>query len=184
MRDAVKPRTSLPWGGQQSSNSLGSKYETVMIYWRGAQRNSALFSEGNMAFQSVRVGPTTTGGRYSHVREAQMQRWHHRRAGALLITAALTVFVLSGALLAQVPSPGVVAPDQTPSHSDEILPRLLRRPDGEVLRMWQLSSDLRTGGGGILLALGSPGDTWKKLLELLPREPGVTALTLTWHSDR
>jgi len=55
-------------------------------------------------------------------------------------------------------------------------PRLLSGPDGQVFRLWQRWTDFRTGGGGIFLALASPQETWQKLLELLPSEPGVTAL--------
>lgn len=60
--------------------------------------------------------------------------------------------------------------------TDEMAPRLLSAPDGQVFRRWQRWTDFRTGGGGIFLALASPGDTWQKLVELLPSEPGVTAL--------
>jgi BNR repeat-like domain len=45
-----------------------------------------------------------------------------------------------------------------------------------MFRLWQRWTDFGTGGGGIFLALASSRETWQKLLELLPSEPGVRAL--------
>ncbi len=105
-----------------------------------------------------------------------MRRAQHRWAGCLVLTAALTVVLLNGRLSAQAPGQGAGTLGQMAAPADEIVPRLLAGPDGEVFRLWQRWTDFRTGGGGVFLALASPGDTWKKLLELLPSEPGVTAL--------
>lgn len=105
-----------------------------------------------------------------------MRRQQHRWAGCLVLTAASTVLLLIGRLSAQAPTQGIGAPGQTPMQADEFAPRLLQSPDGEVFRVSQRVSDFRTGGGGIFLALAAPGDGWKNLLELLPTEPGVTAL--------
>ena len=59
---------------------------------------------------------------------------------------------------------------------DELMPRLLSGPDGQVFNLWERRTDFQRGGGGIFLALASPQSEWQKLLELLPSEPGVTAL--------
>ncbi len=104
-----------------------------------------------------------------------MQRRRHRWAGCVALAAALTVPLLIGRLSAQAPGPGTGSPWQSVG-ADEIQPRLLSGPDGQVFRLWQRWTDFRTGGGGVFLALASAGDTWQKLLELLPSEPGVTAL--------
>src|SRR5262249_28085040 len=61
------------------------------------------------------------------------------------------------------------------SAADELGQQLIAGPDGGVFRLWRRQADLRVGGGGALLALAT-GDTWKRLLELIPSEPGVTAL--------
>jgi len=105
-----------------------------------------------------------------------MQRGWRLWAGCLALTVAVTVFPLIGRLAAQAPgqSGGVLSPPATPA--DELAPRLLSGPDGEVFRFWRRWSDLRTGGGGVFLALASPQQAWKKILEILPSEPGVTAL--------
>src|SRR3989442_449205 len=105
-----------------------------------------------------------------------MQRRRHRWAGGVALAAALTVLLLIGRLSAQAPGPGAGSSWESAVAADEILPRLLAGPDGQVFRLWQRWTDFRTGGGGVFLALASPGDTWQKLLELLPSEPGVTAL--------
>jgi hypothetical protein len=60
--------------------------------------------------------------------------------------------------------------------ADEMAPRLLSGPEGQVFRLWQRWTDFRAGGGGIFLGLASSADTWEKLVEILPSERGVTAL--------
>lgn len=107
-----------------------------------------------------------------------MRRWRHRWVGCSALTAALTVLLLLiGRLSAQAPGQGTGGSWQQPGVApDEILSRLLSGPDGQVFRLWQRFTDFRTGGGGVLLGLASPGDTWQKLLEVLPSEPGVTAV--------
>lgn len=105
-----------------------------------------------------------------------MQRGWRSWAGCLALTAAVTVFLLIGRLAAQAPgqSGGVLSPPVTPA--DEMAPRLLSGPNGEVFRLWRRWSDIRTGGGGVFLALASPQHAWQKVLEIVPSEPGVTAL--------
>ena len=105
-----------------------------------------------------------------------MRRQQHRWAGCLALTIALTVLLLIGRPSAQAPGQGA-APLEAPAvPADEITPRLLSGPDGQVFRLWKRSIDFQTGGGGVFLALASPAGTWQRLLELLPSEPGVTAL--------
>jgi hypothetical protein len=53
---------------------------------------------------------------------------------------------------------------------------LVSNLDGEVFRLWQRWTDLRAGGGGAFLAVGSPPDTWRKILEIIPSEAGITVL--------
>jgi hypothetical protein len=105
-----------------------------------------------------------------------MRRQRHRWAGCLALTAAVTVLLLIGRPSAQAPGQGAGPLWKPAVPADEIAPRLLSSPNGQVFRLWQRWTDFRTGGGGIFLALASPQETWQKLLELLPSEPGVTAL--------
>ena len=105
-----------------------------------------------------------------------MRRRRHLWAGCIALTAALTVLLLIGRPSAQAPGKGAGPLWQPAVAADEMAPRLLPGPDGQVFRRWQRWTDFRTGGGGIFLALASSGDTWQKLVELLPSEPGVTAL--------
>jgi hypothetical protein len=94
----------------------------------------------------------------------------------LVFTAALTAFPLIGHLSAQQPGQTAQPFGQLTIPADEVAPRLLVDQDGHVLRLWQRWTDFRTGGGGVLLAVASPGDIWHRLLEILPKEPGVVAL--------
>ena len=114
---------------------------------------------------------------WSHtIWEGRMGRQRQRWAGCLALTAALTVLLFIGRLSAQAPGQGPGTPWEPALPGDEIAPQLLSGPDGQVFRLWQRWTDFRTGGGGIFLALASPRDTWHKLLELHPSEPGITAL--------
>jgi hypothetical protein len=88
----------------------------------------------------------------------------------------LAVLVLAGRLSAQAPRQGAGSSSPSAVTSDEIRPRVLSSPDGQVFRLWQRFTEFQKGGGGVLLALASASGTWEKLLELLPSEPGVTAL--------
>jgi hypothetical protein len=105
-----------------------------------------------------------------------MQRQRYRWTGCLVLTATLTVIPLMEPPSAQAPAQGsgIMAPP--PSPHDETAQRLLVGPDGQVYRLWLRRTEFRTGGGGVFLALASPGDTWKKLLDLIPTERGVTNL--------
>lgn len=106
-----------------------------------------------------------------------MQRRRHRWASYLALSAALTGLLLVGRLSAQAPGQGPASLwQQQPAVSDEIAPRLLSGPDGQVYRLWQKSADFRAGGGGVFLSLAGSSEKWQKLLEILPGEPGVTAL--------
>jgi BNR repeat protein len=106
-----------------------------------------------------------------------MQRRRHRWASCLALSAALTGLLLVGRLSAQAPGQGPGSLwQQQPVVAEEIAPRLLSGPDGQVVRLWQKAADLRTGGGGVFLAFAEPGDKWQKLLDMIPGEPGVTAL--------
>ena len=107
-----------------------------------------------------------------------MQRRRHPWASGLTLTAGVMVVLLishhlSAQTRGQAPgTPGVVA-----SESDELAPWLLSGPKGEVFRLWQRSADLAKGGGGVFLAMALPQHAWQTLLEILPHEKGVTALT-------
>ena len=105
-----------------------------------------------------------------------MRRLRHRWAGCLALTAALTVLLLIGRPSAQAPGQGAGTLVASVVPADEMAARLLSGPDGQVFRLWRRWTDFRTGGGGVFLALASPPETWQKLLELLPSEPGVTVL--------
>ncbi|HXJ78253.1 MAG TPA: sialidase family protein [Candidatus Methylomirabilis sp.] len=94
------------------------------------------------------------------------------------LVAALGVMLLIGRLSAQAPGQGAgSSPSSLEQRADEFGQQLLAGPDGQVYRLWlRNSGDLARGGGGVLLAAASPGDTWKTLLELFPPEPGVSAM--------
>src|SRR5262249_25238224 len=109
-------------------------------------------------------------------RRARMRRRQHCWAGCLILMATLTDLLLIGHLSAQAPGQGLGTLGQAGAAADEITPRLFTGPDGQVFRLWQRWADLRTGGGGVFLSVASTGATWKKVLEILPSEPGVTAL--------
>ena len=105
-----------------------------------------------------------------------MRRLRHRWAGCLALTGALTVLLFISRPSAQAPGQGAGTLELPAVPADEVTPRLLSGPDGQVFRLWARRIEFQTGGGGIFLALASPGNTWQKLLELLPSDPGVTAL--------
>ncbi len=105
-----------------------------------------------------------------------MRRQRHRWAGCLALTTALTVLLLIGRPSAQAPGQGAGTLVVPAVPADEMSARLLSDPDGRVVRLWRSWTDFQTGGGGIFLALATPGGTWQKLLDLLPGEPGVTLL--------
>ena len=105
-----------------------------------------------------------------------MPRQRLRWAGCLALTAACAVLLLIGRPSAQAPGKAGEALQAPAVVADELGPRLLAGPDGQVFRLWQRQIDFKTGGGGIFLALAAPGGTWQKLLEILPSERGVTAL--------
>src|SRR5690242_17760388 len=113
-----------------------------------------------------------------------------QRRSACCLVAASAVLLLISRLSAQAPgqqppsgppttSPPISqgsAPLMVPaSAADELGQQLIAGPDGSMFRLWRRHADLRAGGGGALLALAT-GDTWKTLLELIPSEPGVSAL--------
>lgn len=111
-----------------------------------------------------------------------MQRRWHPSASDLTLTAGVMAFLLITFLLINGPV-GAQTPGQGPRMSgipdpgsDELAPRLLSGPKDKVLRLWRRSADLQAGGGGILLAIASPRHAWQTLLEILPKEKGVTAL--------
>lgn len=106
------------------------------------------------------------------------------------LVAVSAVLLLIGRLSAQAPGqqPPSGPPTTSPPPSqgsapltapavvaDDVGQQLIGGPDGGVFRLWRRQADIRAGGGGALLALAT-GDTWKTLLELIPSEPGVTAL--------
>jgi hypothetical protein len=105
-----------------------------------------------------------------------MRRQRHRWAGCLGLTAALTSLLFISGPAAQTPGQGtgtLAVPEIPP---DEEGPYLFSGPDGQVFRLWRRWIDFQKGGGGPILALASPNDTWQRLLELFPSEPGVTVL--------
>ena len=105
-----------------------------------------------------------------------MRRGWRSWAGCLALTTAVTVFLLIGRLAAQAPgqSGGVLSLPAMPA--DEMAPRLLSGPNGEVFRLLRRWSDFQTGGGGVFLALASPQHAWQKVLDTVSSEPGVTTL--------
>jgi hypothetical protein len=105
-----------------------------------------------------------------------MRRQLHRWAGCLVLTTTLTIIPLIEPPLAQAPAQTPAVAVAPPAPADETAQRLLAGPDGQVYRLWLRRTEFRTGGGGVFLALASPGDTWKKLLDLIPTERGVTNL--------
>ena len=102
-----------------------------------------------------------------------MKRRRVRRL-AVAIGAAGLLFAGSH-LSAQTPrlgeTPGILAHGPA---EDEISPRLVAGPNGEIFRMWLRVGDTRRGGGAVLLALAKPQDAWQTLLEIRPSEPGVS----------
>ena len=105
-----------------------------------------------------------------------MRRQRHRWAGCLALAAALTVLLVTGQPSAQAPGQGTGFAGRAATPDDELGPRLLTGPTGEVFRLWQRAGDLRTGGGGVFLTLASPQHVWQKVLEILPNETGINAL--------
>ena len=104
-----------------------------------------------------------------------MQRRRYPWVSVLTLTAGVMVFLLiSGHPSAQTPGQGAAVSGLTGSGSDELAPRLLSGPTGEVFRLWQRAGDFREGGGGVFLAMASPQHAWHTLLEILPQEKGVT----------
>jgi hypothetical protein len=106
-----------------------------------------------------------------------MREIRRRWAWCLALAIAFAVVLFFDRLSAQT-TPGQPAPAQMVAVApvDEIVPRLLSGPDGGVLRLWQSWIDFRTGGGGVFLAAATPPDAWKRLLEIVPREPGVNTV--------
>src|SRR5213594_5068839 len=122
----------------------------------------------------TRVSPSLGGN--------QMQRPSHTSVRRLAVAAGAGVLLLAGGHLAAQTPPSPQAPVSGAEGflggalaDDEVFPRLLPGPKGEVLRLWQREGDRRTGGGAVLLALAKPQDAWEKLVEIRPSEKGVSA---------
>jgi hypothetical protein len=81
----------------------------------------------------------------------------------------------SGHLSAQTANPnaGSGFPGFSASPNDQVRPRLVLSPKGEMFRLWQQKGDERAGGGAVMLEAAS-GDNWQKLMELRSPEKGVT----------
>ena len=90
-------------------------------------------------------------------------------AGAMLLLAG------SSPLSAQptIPNSGSGLPGFSGSPNDQVRPRLILGPKGEVLRLWQRKGDDRAGGGAVTLEASS-GDTWQTIVELRSPDKGVT----------
>ena len=90
-------------------------------------------------------------------------------AGAMLLLAG------SSHLSAQptIPNSGSGFPGFSGSPNDQVRPRLILGPKGEVLRLWQRKGDDRAGGGAVTLEASS-GDTWQTIVELRSPDKGVT----------
>jgi len=90
-------------------------------------------------------------------------------AGAMLLLAG------SSHLSAQTTNPnaGSGFPGFSASTDDQVRPRLILGPKGEVFRLWQRKGDEWAGGGAVMLETAS-GDNWQKLVELRSPEKGVT----------
>ncbi len=113
-----------------------------------------------------------------------MQRQWHPWVRSLAATSTLAGLLLAGGgLMAQTPAPGgpaapgapaspVVPPAETPP--DESV-TLISGPKGLAFRLVEQSGDQRRGGGGLTLAAPGPNDTWTPLLQIFPKEPGVSA---------
>ena len=78
-------------------------------------------------------------------------------AGVMLLLAG------SNHLSAQTTTPnaGSGFPGVSGSTNDQVRPRLVPGPKGEVLRLWQQRVDERAGGGAVVLEAAS-GDNWQK----------------------
>ena len=94
---------------------------------------------------------------------------------ALVGAGAMLLFAGSSHLSAQTTNPnaGSGFPGVSGSVNDQVRPRLVPGPKGEVLRLWQQRVDERAGGGAVVLEAAS-GDNWQKLVELRSPEKGVT----------
>ena len=104
-----------------------------------------------------------------------MRRRRYCWTGCFALMTTLTVVLVIGRAGAQTSTPGIQW-QQPAGAADEISPHLFSSPDGQVFRLWQRAGDLRTGGGGFFLAVASPDNSWRKVLELLPKEAGVNAI--------
>jgi BNR repeat-like domain len=109
-----------------------------------------------------------------------MQQWWRGSVHRLVLAGAMGILLVAGGrVLAQTGAPGGSAgfPGIAAPAVDEMAPRLLVGPKGEVLRVWQRTADLRLGGGAALVAVARPGDRWETLLDLRWPGKGLSALT-------
>jgi hypothetical protein len=100
-----------------------------------------------------------------------------RARGLGMATLATTLLFVSTQLTAQTapPAPGSGMPGFIAPRDDEVAPRLILGPAGQVFRTWHRVGDSKAGGGAVLVATAGPDDTWRTLLEIRPREPGANA---------
>ena len=94
----------------------------------------------------------------------------------VLVGAGAILFLVGGShLSAQTINPdgGSGFPGFSASPNDQVRPRLVLSPKGEMFRLWQLRGDERAGGGGVTLETAS-GDSWQTVVELRSSEKGVT----------
>lgn len=102
--------------------------------------------------------------------------WPRRRRAAIAV-GWVGVFgaVLGGAHVHAQQRPGVMpVPAQPAAVDEEVGPKLVLGPGGEVFRLWQRRADARAGGGAAILARATPGGGWETVGEIRSTEEGVT----------
>ncbi len=104
-----------------------------------------------------------------------MQRGWSRWMGWTVLMAGAGVLLLGAPLRAQAPQGGQGGfPGFTAPAHDEVAPRLIPGPEGQLWRLWERTADPRVGGGAVLLAAAEQ-ESWRTLLEVRPAERGVSA---------
>jgi hypothetical protein len=99
----------------------------------------------------------------------------------LLVLAGVVAVLAAGPVLwAQTPAPSTPQPGDAGALrgfqvDDEVAPRLVAGPAGEVYRLWEQTAEPREGGGAVLLGAAGEKDSWRRLLEIKPTEPTVSA---------
>jgi hypothetical protein len=89
-------------------------------------------------------------------------------------TAGLSLLIADGRPSAQTPAtPGAPSSGMLEQGNEELSPRLVEGPDGQVYRFWQRAGDERVGGGVVLVARATAPDAWQTVFEMSSPEKGV-----------